>query len=194
MRLPLFTALSAALLLSALPAVAHDWSEDRDDSVVVERICPTEVVTKVTRVVHARHVVRHHAVAHCPVVAKAPVTHHRRRVVATTTTTRIERRWSYDVFHVDRGCFDGDGRMHEDHGMACRIDGMHHDDVGAFRHMYREEEDQWSSSERHEHWRGPWRGGQPSATDRYGYLTWPGKVWEGPPMGPPPPDAVEVHP
>ena len=105
---------------------------------------------------------------------------------------------------------DGGHRATEDYGMRCHDDGMRHDQGWmASRGVYgysRETEEQWSSSERHGGWRDARDGWSeaPSMTDRYGFLTWPGKThyMHGEPMGDaqdigpraPPEDSWRVHP
>ena len=77
---------------------------------------------------------------------------------------------------------DGGHRAGPDFGMRCHDQAMHRDRGyagwgGAFGYT-REEESAWSSAERGGGWseeRG-WASGRPSMTDRYGYLTWPGKT------------------
>ena len=106
---------------------------------------------------------------------------------------------------------DGDGghRAAPDSGMRCHDQAMRRDDGYArsgFAFGYsREADSQWSSSEHHGGWAEERGGsGRPSMTDRYGFLTWPGKTHfiHGQPIddaadiGPqaPPEQSWQVHP
>lgn len=119
------------------------------------------------------------------------------------------------------GCRDANGpeayrdgygghRAAPDFGMRCHDGGMRHDEGyarsgGVFGYS-REEDSQWSSAERHGGWddERDESAERPSMTDRYGFLTWPGKthfrhgrpISEAPDIGPqaPPEESWEVHP
>jgi hypothetical protein len=109
---------------------------------------------------------------------------------------------------------DGDGghRAARDRGMRCHDGGMQREQAyaqsgGVFGYR-REAESGWSSSSSEHH--GGWDAeggrawGRPSMTDRYGFLTWPGKthflrgqpIEATPDIGPqaPPEESWEVHP
>jgi hypothetical protein len=105
---------------------------------------------------------------------------------------------------------DGDGGhvAAPDNGMRCHDGGIRREQAyaqasGQFNYT-REVDSGWSSSERHDGWGGDGR--RPSMTDRYGFLTWPGKTHflRGQPIGPmgyapdigpqAPPESWQVHP
>jgi hypothetical protein len=171
----------------------------------------------------------------CPVVRPAPVHYQYQRV--HTPNGQVAMQQTPDRWRQDRrawadgnwsgrggpGCHDANGpgayrdsdgghRAAPDHGMRCHDDGMRHEQAyaqssGEFGYT-REMDSGWSSSERserHDGWGGD--GGRPSMTDRYGFLTWPGKTHflRGQPVGPmgdapdigpqaPPEESWQVHP
>jgi hypothetical protein len=181
MRVPILSALGAALIFAALPVAAKAAP------------CPCHHVVHRIHVVHRRRV---HLP--CPPV-QARV--ERLDVYVDRDDGRVDFGQWHDVRRdeqeqvvdgaVHRGMFEehalhgADGDMRRDEGDMRRDDGaMHRDDGRA-------------------EWRGgrDWSSGRPSATDRFGYLTWVGKAHfiQGPPpgaapQGPPDDGPWEVHP
>jgi hypothetical protein len=149
MRVPILTAVAAAVALIALPAAAHGWVEDRDGSVVMVRECPLPAPTVYHR--HVSHVVSRsrHGAVRCQVAAvTAPVEerivrvyHHEDmdawrgdhdRCDGDRCGDRDRDEGWRDGDHDRRGA-DGDRDMYEDHGMAMRHD-EHEDHDMAMRH------------------------------------------------------------
>jgi hypothetical protein len=135
MRIPILTAVAASVALFALPAAAHGWVEDRDDTVVMVRECPLPAPPSHHH--FSRVAVSHHHWAHAAVrcqVAEAPPVEER--------VVRVYHHEDTDAWRGDHdGCdgdrcgdrgrdhgwrgADGDRDMDQDHGMAMR-----HDDGG----------------------------------------------------------------
>jgi hypothetical protein len=157
MRVQILSAFGAALLLGALPAAAH-------------ATCPCHrVVHKAVHHVKV-HVVRRVVVAriNCPPV-EARIDHNQ---VIYRDESRVDfGQWREE--HHDMADRDGHHRMFEEHSLH---DGMHHDD-GMMEWRGATHEERWSSDEHHEAWRGArvWTSAS-SDTDRFGFLTWPGKT------------------
>jgi len=172
----------------------------------------------------------------CPTARPAPARYQYQRVYTPNGMVSQEApdRWRQDrrawadnnwSGRGGPGCHDANGpdayrdgddghRAAPDRGMRCHDDGMHHEQAyaqssGQFNYT-READSGWSSERterivRHDGWGGD--GGRPSMTDRYGFLTWPGKTHflRGQPVGPmgvapdigpqaPPEESWQVHP
>ncbi|HXQ45944.1 MAG TPA: hypothetical protein VN806_04965 [Caulobacteraceae bacterium] len=137
MRVPILSAFVAAAALFALPAAAHGWVDDRDDTVVEVRECPLPAPPVAHR--HVSHVVyRHrHVAVRCQVAEAPPVDEHVVRIFhhedrdACADRDRCGDRDRDDGWrdHDWRGA-DRDRDMYEDHGMAMRHDDGDHDRYG----------------------------------------------------------------
>lgn len=141
MRAPMLSAFAAAAALFALPAAAHGWVDDRDDTVVEVRECPLPAPPvahhHVSHVVVSRH--RAHTAVRCQIAEAPPVEervvriYHHEDADACADRDRCGDRDRDDGWR-DR---DRDGRgadrdrdMHEDHDMAMRRDDGEHDRYG----------------------------------------------------------------
>ncbi|HEY5006465.1 MAG TPA: hypothetical protein VII42_00590 [Caulobacteraceae bacterium] len=236
MRVPILSVCCAALSLAALPAAAHGWSSSEAAEHNCPIVQPSHP-TGAHHAAHPGAYHHAHVTAGCPVARPAPVHYEYQRVhtpngqVAVQSTDdrwRQDRRAWVDNNWSGRGgpgCHDangpgayrdGDGhRAAPDRGMRCHDDGMRRERAyaqssGQFDYT-REVDSGWSSSERsvrivrNDGWGG--NGRRPSMTDRYGFLTWPGKTHflHGQPVGPmgdapdigpqaPPEESWQVHP
>lgn len=234
MRVPILSACCAALSLAALPATAHGWSSSEAAEHNCPIVQPSHPGGS-RHAAHPGAYHHAHAGVGCPVWRSAPVHYEYQRVhtpngmVAAWSTDdrwRQDRRAWADGNWSGRGgpgCHDANGpgayrdgddghRAAPDHGMRCHDDGMRRERAyaqssGEFNYT-REVDSGWSSSERmerHDGWGG--NGHRPSMTDRYGFLTWPGKTHflHGQPVGPmgdapdigpqaPPEESWQVHP
>jgi hypothetical protein len=132
MRAPILSAVAATVALFALPAAAHGWTEDRDDSTVEVRECPLPAPAYHH---HASHVYRHRAHAvRCQVAEAAPVDervvrvyHHEDRDEWRGDRDRDEG--ARDRDRDWRGA-DNDRDMYEDHGMSMRHEEHEDRDMG----------------------------------------------------------------
>jgi hypothetical protein len=201
MRVPVLAAVAASVVLFALPAAAHGWVENRDDTLVMARQCPLPGPSAA------------HAAVRCQVVVAPPV-----------------REWVGRVYHhqemADRRGDGGDRDMYDDHGMTMRDDGDRvWDDRGrAFVDgaIHHEDEDRrgWDDHEYAqlrsglrrdggeargrvypetlrraflpgEHWIGPCGCGARPTAEQYGDVMWSAKL--APEAGPNQPNS-DVHP
>lgn len=189
MRVPLLFGLCAALLLAAVPAMAH--ADDQGPPNCQPPAPPQPVV-------HVRHVSR----PSCgPVVHRA--VHHRRvvRQVVVKKVVIVQREE-----HVYRDQCDPCARVHEEHWIPLRgpaggpdwdyitqyEQSLHHDDGDHHQGPWAER-DSHDQGMHHEHeWSADCRcyiSRRPAATDRLGYLTWPDKTrtWRDQSPDAPPP-------
>jgi hypothetical protein len=137
MRVPILSAFAAAAALFALPAAAHGWVDDRDDSAVEVRECPLPAPPAAHR--HVSHVAWSHHRARtvrCQVAEAPAVDEHVVRIVhhedrdACADRDRCGDRDRDDAWRDRDHDGRGDRDMYEDHGMAMRHDDGDHDRYG----------------------------------------------------------------
>ena len=166
MRVQILSALSATLLIGAVPAVASVCPRPATRPVVHHRV---------THVVRARVLVRRIVHVHTVVVIDRG---------DVNSWQGDHRDWSDNRWRMDdRGCQTwqrsetvidhGDRRTVQDHGMPCHDQRAHVDRGWSFA-----QQEAWSTSEHHGAWHedAGWASGRTMMTDRFGYLTWPGKT------------------
>jgi hypothetical protein len=197
MRVPILSVCCAALSVAALPAAAHGWSSSAAGAGAVERNCPIVQPSQPTAYRHNPGGYHHaHGGAGCPVAQPAPAHYQYQRVFTPNglvASQPIPDRWRQDrrawadgnwSGQGGPGCHDPNGPQAyrdgaggylaaPDSGMRCHDGGMRREqayaqasgEFGYTREMYF---------------------GRPSMTDRYGFLTWPGKTHflRGQPVGP----------
>ena len=203
MRVPILAAVAASVALFALPAAAHGWVEDRDDTVVMARECPLPAPSAAQ------------AAVRCQGVVTPPV------------KERVRRAYRHEDMAVRRGD-GGDRDMYDDHALTMGdagdrglwddrgrafVDGaIHHEDEdrrGWDDHQYAQLQgglhlDSGEARGRAypetlrraflpgEHWIGPCGCGPARPTaDPYGDLIWSAKL--APEAGPNRPNS-DIHP
>ncbi len=195
MRVPILSAVCAALLLIALPAAAHDNDQGPPNCAPPP---PPAPVAAPAPVVHIRHVAR----PSCMRVVRHRVVHHRAVVRKVVVVKRVvvvqqqvveqrpccvheERVWRF--LRGPAGGPDWDAPW-PDQGAPQYANHMHQETEERSQSMHHE----WSSN----CGCGPRR---PYATDRHGFLTWPDKTrtWHDQPaayVGDPAQGPQDVHP
>jgi hypothetical protein len=160
MRVPMLSAIAAVAAVMALPAAAHGWEQDRDDSVVMVRECPLPAPA-------AHHHVGHVAASHhrgraavrCQVAEATPVEEHVVRIYhhedvdACADRDRCGDRdrddgWR-DQGRDGRGA-DRDRGMDQDHAMAMRHDDGDRDRYGDHDMTMRHDDGDRDQHEDHE--------------------------------------------